>query len=448
MNTSITSLIAGALLAMAGVGSVAGQELRELSMDQAVEEALAKNRRLAVAEVRAEAAAAGVRGADAFLWPALGVEASTVRTNDPVGVFGTKLRQGRFAMSDLDIEALNHPDAVSDWSAAAGVRWAIADLSSWAGRDAARSEADAARWGASRAREGTAFRTRALYLDAVRLNAQLESAVAAEDAARGTLDLIRRRRDEGSLMDADVLQAEAELQGAEAARIFAQQMEIDARVRLAVFLGWEDGALPVPTDALTPPDPGVVVEGIQVGPLSDRSDIRALDSGLMAAEARARGASRSWAPTLEAFGRGAVHSESLSEFQDNWTVGVQMRWPLFTGFGISAARDQAQAGLRAMELERAQALSEARAELDEARRGVVSAARRVQAMDAAAAAASEARRLVELRFQQGLATTVDLLQAEARLTEMRAGAVDALADYHLAVARLELVGATNPENSR
>ena len=69
-------------------------------------------------------------------------------------------------------------------------------------------------------------------------------------------------------------------------------------------------------------------------------------------------------------------------------------------------------------------------------------------MEAAAAAAAEARRLVELRFQEGLATTVDLLQAEARLTGMRAGAVDALADYHLAVARLELVSATNPDNSR
>jgi outer membrane protein TolC len=448
MNTPITLLIAGAMFTAAGVGSLVGQEVRELSMEQAVEEALANNRRLAVAEARADAAAAGVKGSDAFLWPSVGVEASTIRTNDPVGVFGTKLRQGRFTMSDLDIEALNHPDAVNDWSAAAGVRWAIADLSSWAGRDAARSEADAAHWGASRAREGTAFRTRALYLDALRLGAQLESAVAAEEAARGTLDLIRRRRDEGSLMDGDVLQAEAELQGAEANRIYAQQMELDARARLAVFLGWEEGTLPMPTDALTLPDAEVVVDGPEVGPLSNRSDIRALDSELLAAEARARGASRGWAPTLEAFGRGAVHSESLSEFQDNWTVGVQMRWPLFTGFGISAARDQARAGVRAMELERAQALSEARAELDEARRGVVSATRRVGAMEAAAAAAAEARRLVELRFQEGLATTVDLLQAEARLTGMRAGAVDALADYHLAVARLELVSATNPDNSR
>jgi outer membrane protein TolC len=437
------------LLSMAalGVTSVAAQETRELSMEEAVREAVDRNRRLAVAEARASAARAAVKGADAFLWPTLGVEAATIRTNDPVGVFGAKLRQGRFGAEDLDIEALNHPDAVNDWSAAAGVRWGIADLSSWAGRDAARSDADAARQGVDRARDLTAFQARALYLDAVRIAARLRAAVAAEDAARGTTDLIRRRRDEGVLMDADLLQAEAELQGAQAARIFAEQMEVDARARLGVFLGWENDVLPVPVDDLTPPDTDT--EGALDGAVSidARADLRALESRLEAAEARARGASRSWAPALEAFGRGAVHSASLDDFQENWTVGVQLRWPVFTGFGISAARDQARAGVRAAELERSQALSEARAEFDEARRGVASARRRVQAMDAAAQSAAEARRLVELRFREGLATTVDLLQAEARLTDMRAGAVDALADYHLAVARLELVGATRSELS-
>ncbi len=437
------------LLALAALGVTPGaaQETREISMDDAVREAVERNRRLAVAEARAEAARAAVKGADAFLWPTLGVEAATIRTNDPVGVFGAKLRQGRFGQADLDIEALNHPDAVNDWSAAAGVRWGIADLSSWAGRDAARSDAEAARQGVDRARDLTAFQARALYLDAVRLAARLRAAVAAEDAAQGTTDLIRRRRDEGVLMDADLLQAEAELQGAQAARIFAEQMEVDARARLGVFLGWEEGVLPLPVDELTAPDASSDEAIASAASVESRSDLRALESRVQAAEARARGASRSWAPALEAFGRGAVHSASLDDFQDNWTVGVQLRWSVFTGFGISAARDQARAGVRAAELERSQALSEARAELDEARRGVASARRRVQAMEAAAQSAAEARRLVELRFREGLATTVDLLQAEARLTDMRAGAVDALADYHLAVARLELVGATQSELS-
>ncbi len=43
------------------------------------------------------------------------------------------------------------------------------------------------------------------------------------------------------------------------------------------------------------------------------------------------------------------------------------------------------------------------------------------------------------RFEEGLATAADLLQAEARATGMRERAITALANYHVAVANLEFV---------
>lgn len=445
MNIRILLMVA--LLGLVpGAGSEAlAQTSRPLSMEDAVREAVEANRNLAAAEARADAAVAGIRGQDSFLWPNLGLEAGTLRTNDPVGVFGAKLRQGRFTMEDFDVDALNHPDPVTDWSAAAGVSWRIADPAAWVGRESARSEADAVRWGARRTREATEFRARALYLDAVRARSQLGAAQASEQAASATRELFARRRDEGVLTDADVLQAEAELQAAEAARIHAEQLDLDSRVRLGVFLGWDEDQVPEPTDQLTPPQP---VASPMTENLGGRADLRAMAAGVEAAEARARQAGWTWAPSLEAFGRAAMHSESLDGFENNWTVGVQLRWPVFTGFGIQAQKDRAQATARAMDLERQQALAEARAELDEASRGVRSAARRAEAVQAAAESAAEARRLMERRFQEGLATSVDLLQAEARLTQMRAQAVDALADYHLAVARLAFVTANQDDLSR
>jgi outer membrane protein len=442
--------LVSSLLLLPVVAPAAGQDSRAVSMEEAVREALTGNRSLAAAEARAQAVSAGARGADSFLWPTLGVEAGTIHTNDPVGVFGAKLRQGRFAQEDLGLEALNHPDGVTDWSAAAGVRWAIVDPSSWAGRDAAKGEADAALLGVRRSREATEFQARVLYLNATRALARLEAGVASESAAEANLDLIRRRRDEGILTDADVFQAEAELQGAEASRIYAEQQSFDARSRLGVFLAWGDSILPLPTDRLATPEGHGSGGTTAVNPaeLPGRADLRAMEAGAEVARARAKQASRVRLPALEAFGRAAVHSESLDRFEDNWTVGVQLRWPVFTGFAAESGKDQALAQARAMELEREEALLAARAELDEATRSVVSAGRRVDATTAAARSAAEARRLVERRFQEGMATTVDLLQAEARLTDMRARAVDALADYHIAVARLEFVGAASTEPSR
>ena len=65
----------------------------------------------------------------------------------------------------------------------------------------------------------------------------------------------------------------------------------------------------------------------------------------------------------------------------------------------------------------------------------------VEAMRAAAAAADEARSLMRRRFEEGLATATDLLQAEARAVSMRQRAVEALAARQIAIARLEFVSA-------
>jgi len=433
-------LMIGAL--MTGKGQA--QEIRPITLHEAVTQAVQGNRGLAAARARADAAEAAVQGADSFLWPTLGLDASTIRTNDPVGVFGTKLRQGSFTADDFDIDALNHPDAITDWSGGIGARWAILDPAAWAGRDASRYGAEAARWGVQRSREGTEFQTRALYYAALRAEARLGAAVAAEEAARATLGLFQRRAAEGVLTEADVLQVEAEVQGATAARIYTHQLKDDALARLAVFLGWEAGVVPDPTDELVAPSVGGSSSlEIRGDGMANRADILAMEAGTRVAREKARQVSRMGLPAVEAFGRAAVHSEALDDFQNNWTVGVQLSWPVFTGFGVSSGRDQALAHARAAEYEREDALAGARAQVDEALRGVSSAEGRVEATSAAHRSAAEARRLVHRRFQEGMATTVDLLQAEARLTDMRARAVDALADYHLAVARLQFVTATH-----
>ncbi len=71
------------------------------------------------------------------------------------------------------------------------------------------------------------------------------------------------------------------------------------------------------------------------------------------------------------------------------------------------------------------------------------------ATQAAARAAESGRDLMRRRFDEGLATAADLLQAEARATGMRNQAINALAQFHTAVARLEFVRSqSNTESDR
>ena len=78
-------------------------------MQQAVHIALEKNplRKAAIADTRA--ASADVREARSFLMPQLTFSETATRGNDPVYVFGSKLRQQRFTTADFALNQLNTP---------------------------------------------------------------------------------------------------------------------------------------------------------------------------------------------------------------------------------------------------------------------------------------------------------------------------------------------------
>lgn len=407
---------------------------RPLSLATAIDEALSGNTALAVAQARRDIAGRQATKAGASLWPQVSVQAGYLSSVDPVVSFGTKLRQGVFAQPDFSIEALNDPDAIDDWSSRVALSWSLLDPTRWAGRASALRQADAASWSAERSREATVLITRTLYHGAQSAEAQLDWARAAEEAAAATLDSFRQRRDRGLLTEADLLQAEAELAAARARRTEAERVAVDARLELGRHLGWSPDTVPEPTDTLAAPQPLAELEFTP----SARADLRALAARVQAASAARRQVVLTWMPALDAFAQYTTHSPDAFSFdEDDWTVGVALRWTLFSGFGRRADVQRADLEQRIAGLEYAQALRDARREIDQAERAVRSAALQVEATRAAADAAASGRDLMRRRFDEGLATAADLLQAEARATEMREGAISALANYQMAVARFE-----------
>lgn len=173
----------------------------------------------------------------------------------------------------------------------------------------------------------------------------------------------------------------------------------------------------------------------------------ASEAGVRASEARLAQVRRSRLPRVEGFARLETHSSSaFSGAEDDWTVGFQLRVPLFTGFAITA-RERAAASLRdAARSEHDQRVREARAELDEVRRGVEAARQGSAAAQAAADAAAEAARLMRRRFEEGLTTTSELLAAEARSSDLATQAVNARLSLDMALARLTFLTDTTNQD--
>lgn len=410
-----------------------------VTLQEAVAAALEGNRGLAAAEARAEAAELGARAGDGFLFPAVQATAGAVRTDDPVGVFGTKLRQRGFTQADFDIAALNDPDAVSDWTAGIGVQWELAQFHRWVERDAGQARSRAAGAALDRTREGTVFRTRALYIEAVRAQSALSSLDAALASAQETRDRVARRVEEGMGTQADVLQAEAAVAGIRARVEHARAGVADAREALGSWLGWSGDRIPVPAEGAAvlnsaTPDP------VEEATLDARADLVAGRAQVEAAEAEARAVNARRLPGLQAFGMLSTHAPGIADDREaNWTVGVQLSVPLFTGFSLTRGADAARAQARALALEQTQREADARAEVRSARRGVEAARGALDAAGAARDAAEEAVRLLRRRYEEGMATVADLLQAEAQAAELDAGVVDAEANLSMALAALDFV---------
>jgi outer membrane protein TolC len=411
--------------------AIGAQVERRITRAEAISEARDRNWSARAARERARAAEEGRRALASGRWPSLRLEVGVVDSNDPVAVFGSRLRQARFTEQDFDPALLNRPDALTDWSGALAASWAPIDFGRDAQIAAAAQDATAARLGAEWAARASAFRGEVRFLQALAAAQSLGAADAAVASAEETLSVVERRRDQGLLTEVDVLQARASIESARARRIAAQQAVADARESLAVALGWESGIVPVPVGDLAP----AIISSSQA--LSEsRPDLSASAHALRGAEDRARAARRKRLPTLQGFARVESHAaEALSGSEGSWTVGVRMSVPLFTGFGVSARTRSAEAARAAGEAEHEQRLREARAEVAQAVRAVASARQGIEAATAAADAAAEAARLMRRRVEEGLTTPADLLAAEARASDLSARVVRARLALSVAAAR-------------
>src|SRR6516225_11155751 len=94
-----------------------------LTLPQAVAIALERNpqRKASLAETRATRASQ--KEAQSAYLPRLTFSEAAAISNDPVFVFGTRLRQNRFTAADFALNQLNNPAAIGNFATRIGLQW-------------------------------------------------------------------------------------------------------------------------------------------------------------------------------------------------------------------------------------------------------------------------------------------------------------------------------------
>src|SRR6516225_9251679 len=199
-----------------------------LTLPQAVAIALEQNpqRKASLAENRA--AKASVKEAQAAYFPRLTFSETAVASNDPVFVFGTRLRQNRFTAADFALNQLNNPAAIGNLATRIGFQWTAFDsFLNRANTRQAASEKAASDQRLAHADQLVIFHVVQAYYGVLFASKQLEVAEHAAGTAKAVMEQSQARFQAGSTVESDYLLAQVD----EAAR---RQELLKARNALAL----------------------------------------------------------------------------------------------------------------------------------------------------------------------------------------------------------------------
>lgn len=122
--------------------TLVAQSTQKISLQEIEAKVIENNHQLKITQQQFIEARAEYRQTNSVLLPNLSIS-HTVKTNNPVYAFGAKLNQGNFTMQDFDINNLNNPDAIENYTTTFQVEQPLINVDGMYYRQAAKSKMDA-----------------------------------------------------------------------------------------------------------------------------------------------------------------------------------------------------------------------------------------------------------------------------------------------------------------
>lgn len=410
----------------------------KLEFKQCVETALAQNPDLAISRAQIEQAEAAVRQAQGNKLPRLNLSLTATRSNDALNAFGLKLGQQIVnPATDFGPTALNHPDAVNNFNSRIELLVPVYNggmVQSYV--DTAKAYVRAAQSGDEVARQQLAKHVLMAYQGIHTARAYIKLAEEARAAAEEYVRISDKLHKQGMVVKSDVLSAKVNLQDIKVKVVEAKNAEAAALNQLALLLG---KSLDSPLDVGNPVTPALLpgsATDLRAQALNEHAGLRALRNQLEGAGAQVDAARAGKKPQFNVMLRQDWNDKNLGLDASSYTVAGVLSWAAFDGGVNNATIDRAQAARAELAAKLRQTEDGVGYQVTDARRKALEAEEKIAVREGGLEQAQEAQRLVKRRYENGMATLIELLGAQAQLDKANADLV--AARYELAVNRAEL----------
>lgn len=405
-------LFAGILLAAAPPTARA----QTLTLRQAIDRALGQNPQAASAHADLQQRQASAGLARTALLPQINFVEDLSRGDDPVYVFGAKLRQQRFLQADFSPDSLNRPTPIGNFATRFTGQWRLFD--GWATEDRMRAAQLGAK-GAEQMRgavnQGIVLQVVQAYQAVLYARRELDNAQRGEETAEALVHDAQVHVKAGLAVSSDLLAAQVNLAQRQQERIAAEGGQETAWEELETTMGATGAETGAPRPTLQPleaksfPD-GVLADEIAAG-LKARPDLEALRNATRAQQNAVRAAKADFLPQIGAYGNWEMDRQSFAgSGGNNWVAGVQLSFDILP-LARRARLQQEQAAQQKAEAQERAAELQIRLAVKRAYTGHQTAEKMVAAASAAMDQSAESLRILRNRYNAGLATMTDLLRA-------------------------------------
>lgn len=425
-----------AVLLSTGFSLSAQSDIRELNLNEAIQLATTHNKNISLSELDEKIALFNYRQTAAVFLPGINLSHTTMVTDNPLNAFGAKLQQRIINPSDFDPQLLNHPSAVTDFMTGIHLQQPLLNIDKLYERRSAYQQVELYQYKTRRSKEYITYLTQQAYL-------QLQLAYEAKKVMEESLQMVQAihnftndRYQQGLLQKSDVLHAEVQVKTAETSIAEASDNIKNASDFLSVLMGEPVGAMYSTTSF-----PGVTAEESIADQLSpNRADFKAMEKAIQSYNLLIKSSRMSYLPRLNAFASYQYNDRKIAGFGANaYLAGLQLSWDLFKGtqtrnkiLAQTAERDKLSEELSKQKNEAGMELSRTQRQLDLTRYKITQQEKAVQL-------AAESLRILQNRYNQGLANTTDVLAAQTLLAQQKLLYKQSVYTAHITAAYLQFL---------
>lgn len=403
------------------------QEHLSLKLEDALAAALKNNREVILSSLEQESAAAKFQQTNAVFLPQVNISYSAFTTNNPLNAFGFKLQQQSIAPTDFDPRLLNNPSATQNFMAKAELNQPLVNMDMVYARRAAHQQMDIYAYKAKRTKEFIALEVRKAYGQLQLAHEAAKVLAEAQQTVTAIHTSIAQRFEKGFLQKSDVLQVQVQVAATESKLSEAKSNVKNASDYLGLLMGAQPGKI-YAVDEITK-TPETLPKESQVP--DSRADLKSLQAALNAQEQMINSGRMAYLPKLNAFGNFIINDKSAFGFgSQSYLLGAQFSWSLFTGTAARHRVAEYKVERNRLEQQLDYQKEQSQLELNKINRQLEDAAFAILQYETAVGQAEEALRILQNRFDQGLVTTTDLLQAQSLLSQQKLLRAQAIFQYN------------------